>query len=183
MDRDGVINVDTGYLCDNKKLQFISGSLEAMKILQKNGLTLVIVTNQSGLARGYFSIGDFNSFMAYYFEKLTERGVEKPFLYFCPHHPNGIVESYSMECGCRKPLPGMFFQAALDLKINLQNSFLVGDNFTDIEAGSAAGIPNLFLITKGCILENGNLKLNKTTRRFDSLLSVATSIISELTRN
>ena len=71
LDRDGVINVDTGYLCDKNKLEFISGSLEAMRLLQRNNFTLVIISNQSGLARGYFSLEKFNLFMEYYFQKLV----------------------------------------------------------------------------------------------------------------
>jgi len=173
LDRDGVINVDTGYLCDINKLEFIPGSLEAMRLLQQYGCTLVIITNQSGLARGYFSLEQFHLFMGSYFEKLAFNGVEKPFFYFCPHHPSGIIEHFTKKCNCRKPLPGMLLQAAAELKINLYNSYFIGDKLTDMEAGLAAGISNLFLLSQGKKIKNSGIEFNTS----DCLLSVAKSLV------
>ena len=176
LDRDGVINEDTGYLCDNYKLKFIPGSLEAMRLLQNNGLKLVIITNQSGLARGYFNFTKFTSFMKHYFERLSENGINKPFFYFCPHHPSGSVKAYSQNCSCRKPLPGMILKAASELKINLQNSYLIGDKPIDVAAGYAAGIPNLFLLSQSSKIR----KRPANTLISDCLLSVAKLIIKSL---
>ena len=175
LDRDGVINVDTGYLCDVDKLQFIPGSLEAMRLLQESGFTLAIITNQSGLARGYFNLLQFNLFMESYFEKLSYNGIEKPFFYFCPHHPYGTVKSLTKECDCRKPLPGMLLQAAAELKINLHNSYFIGDKLTDMKAGLAAGISNLFLLSQEKKIESSGTQITIS----DCLLSVAKSLVTD----
>ena len=169
-----MINLDTGYLCDIEKLQFIPGSLEAMKLLQEHEYTIIIISNQSGLARGYFDFEQFKIFMDYYFLQLLNAGIQKPFFYYCPHHPYGIVKSFTKKCECRKPLPGMLFQAAAELKINLHRSFFIGDKLTDMEASKLLEYQIYFFYHKEKTDSLGiNIKIS------NSLLSVAKMIISK----
>ena len=146
LDRDGVINIDCGYLCDIKKLSFIEGSVEAIIELQENGFAVAIITNQSGIARGYFTVVEFENFMDQYFSKMEELGVGKTYLYYCPHHSEGLVKKYSISCDCRKPGSGMVLKALSDLNISPENAYFVGDKITDMEAAMGAGIENLYLV-------------------------------------
>ena len=104
---------------------------------------------------------------------LGNKGAFINALYFCPHHPSGIIEYFTKKCNCRKPLPGMLLQAAADLKINLYNSYFIGDKLTDMEAGLAAGISNLFLLSQGEKIKNSGMEINTG----DCLLSVAKSLV------
>lgn len=151
LDRDGVINVDHAYVYKKKDFDFLPGALAGVAELVRKGYAPVLVTNQSGLARGYFSIEDFRKlcfWMAGVFEK---NHAPLAAIYFCPHLSTGTIERYRMQCSCRKPEPGMILSAAQDLNLDLQNSLFIGDKKSDMQAAQRAGVPRRFLIQDSCV--------------------------------
>ena len=139
LDRDGVINVDEGYVGTIERFHFIPGIFEALQKLQQRGFKLIIVTNQSGIARGYYSHEEYERLTRYMLEEFAKRGIEITAVYHCPHHPDE-------NCDCRKPKPGMIVRAAREHNIDLASSWLVGDTMKDIEAAQRAGIKNMVLL-------------------------------------
>ena len=140
LDRDGVINVDYGYVHKLSDFILLPGIVEGLKILQDNDYELVVVTNQSGIARGYYSQEDYSAISSYYHDLLSAQGVVLSAIYCCPHHPSGSVARFAMKCGCRKPSAGMLSKAAIDLNLDLSHSFMFGDKVTDMLAAKAAGL-------------------------------------------
>jgi len=147
MDRDGTINVEVQYLSQVKDFQFIPGVPWALKCLKNAGFLLVVVTNQSGIGRGYYDEAALDTLHSHMHADLASFGASIDACYFCPHHPEHATGDYRKECGCRKPLPGMLQQAALDLDIDLAASFMIGDKLADVEAGIAAGCTSLLVLT------------------------------------
>lgn len=146
LDRDGVINFDRGYVHRIADFQFIPGVLGACHDLHAAGYKLIVVTNQAGIARGYYDEQAFRDITNWMSERFTEAGAPLTGVYYCPHHPNGTVSRYTRECDCRKPAPGMIMQAVLDHHIDVSTSFLVGDKRSDIEAAERAGLAGKYLI-------------------------------------
>jgi D-glycero-D-manno-heptose 1,7-bisphosphate phosphatase len=155
LDRDGVINVDHGYVHRVEHFSFVPGSDAALARLQAAGWHLVVVTNQSGLARGLYSIDDYERFTAHLREQLAERGVHLDAVLHCPHLPDAAVAQYRLACDCRKPKPGMLLQAARKLSLDLGASVMVGDKPSDLQAGRAAGVGRCVLVRSGHALEPG----------------------------
>lgn len=149
LDRDGTINVDHGYVHQIDDFQFIEGVGKALKQLQDQGWLLVLVTNQSGIARGYFSEDQFLQLTEWFDWSLDEDyGVVFDGIYYCPHHPEGKGE-YKQDCDCRKPKAGMFTQAIADLGIDPQQSVMVGDKLEDMQAAFNAGVKTKILVRTG----------------------------------
>ena len=140
LDRDGVINVDVGYLSDPAQLEFIPGAIEAMKEAQTRGYDIIVVTNQSGVARGYYTEEDVQALHAEMSRRLQAEGVHILAYYYCPHHPEGTVEAYKKACDCRKPNPGMLTKAIEEWHVDVDGSFLVGDKPSDVEAAESIGM-------------------------------------------
>ncbi len=149
LDRDGVINVDHGYVHDEHDFEFVEGVFEAAQELQKMGYLLVVVTNQSGVARGMFSEDRFLSLTQWMDWNFVDNGVELDGIYYCPHHPENGVGKYKQDCDCRKPKPGMFKSAQEFLKIDMANSVMVGDKAEDMMAAEAAGVTTKLLVRTG----------------------------------
>ena len=148
LDRDGVINVDHGYVSSWDHFEFISGVPEALRSLSEVGYELVVVSNQSGIGRGFYTEVDLTRLNEQINDYLkTEVGIQIGGFYHCPHHPTDAQGEFLMQCDCRKPAPGMIHQAARDLGIDLGGSLLVGDKDSDIQAGRAAGIGRLFKVS------------------------------------
>lgn len=147
LDRDGTINVEKDYLIDPAAFEFIPGVPQSLKQLQDAGFLLVVVTNQSGVARGYFSLPDVDLLHKHMCERLADYGVNIDGIYSCPHHPVSGKGEYLQDCDCRKGKPGMLLQAARELGIDLTNSWMVGDKDADILAGTAAGCRSLLVKT------------------------------------
>ncbi len=141
LDRDGVINRDFGYVGSVERFEFRDGIFELLKFLQEKGYKLFVVTNQSGIARGYYTERDFHNLMKYMINELKKRGIEIEDYNFCPHHPD-----ITGECDCRKPKPGMILELAKKHGIDLENSIMIGDNLSDIEAGKNAGVKRSYLV-------------------------------------
>lgn len=159
IDRDGVINVDRAYVHRIEDFQLIPGAVEAMGRLQQAGYLLVLITNQSGIARGLFTEADYHRLDGYIRERLAQSGVSLDSVQYCPHLPNAQVTEYRRDCECRKPRPGMILTAATELDIDLARSFLVGDRKSDIDAGHAAGVGRCFLVRSGQRLSDADLLL------------------------
>lgn len=146
LDRDGVINFDTGYVHDWSEFRFLPGVVDALRKLQSKGLLLIVITNQSGIARGMYTEADYQALTSQLKQTLREQGVILAQVYHCPHHPEAKVPEYRLNCDCRKPHTGMIDQALRDFDIDLAASVLVGDKPSDIEAGIAAGVGRCFLV-------------------------------------
>lgn len=146
LDRDGVINKDRAYVHRWEDFEFVPGAVEGMRRLQKAGYMLVVVTNQSGLARGYYSEANYQALTHQLRQELEYQGVKLTGVYHCPHHPNGSVTDLAIECECRKPAPGLVIQAARELGISLAESIMIGDKPADIEAARAAGVARAYQV-------------------------------------
>jgi len=146
LDRDGTINVEKEYLYQCADFEFIPGVPEAIKILNEAGIMVVVVTNQSGVARGYYTEDDVEILHRHIDCELERSGAHVDAWIFCPHHPTGR-SSYALPCNCRKPLPGMLIEASLRYDIALHSSTMIGDKRADIEAGQAAGCRTILVRT------------------------------------
>lgn len=147
LDRDGVINVDHGYVSTWERFEFLPGVPDALRALQDAGYLLIVVSNQSGIGRGYYCEADVESLNQAIAQHLGSTvGVTLSEFYHCPHHPTEAEGEFRRQCDCRKPAPGMIRQAVLDHGIDLKTSLLVGDKDSDIEAGRAAGVARLFKV-------------------------------------
>jgi D-glycero-D-manno-heptose 1,7-bisphosphate phosphatase len=133
LDRDGTINVDKGYLHRIADFEFIPGAREALARLYRAGWRVVIVTNQSGVARGYYTEDDVLALHEWLRETLAEDGVYISGIYHCPHHPHGTIARYSRECDCRKPGLGLFYRAAAELGLDIDASAAMGDRARDLQ--------------------------------------------------
>ena len=142
LDRDGVINIEKNYLHKKEDFEFIEGIFDLCKAYKAKGHHLVVVTNQSGIARKYYSEMDFSTLTFWMLGEFSKQGIEIDQVYHCPHHPD-----ISGECECRKPKPGMLLQAQKDFNIDMANSILVGDSERDIEAAHRAGLKETYLFT------------------------------------
>jgi len=146
LDRDGVINIDRGYVHLPGQCQFIDGIFDMVRAFADAGYLIVIATNQAGIGRGLYGEDDFQSFMAWMKARFRDEGIEIAAVYHCPDHPTAGIGPYRRENPWRKPGPGMILQAAKDLNLDLAASWLVGDKLSDMEAAEAAGVgmPILF---------------------------------------
>ena len=141
LDRDGVINVDHGYTHHPSQFEFIAGVFEACKAITDNGCSIVVVTNQSGIGRGYYSEEAFHDLTDWMCEQFSAHGIEILDVRYCPHHKVHGLGDYLLDCDCRKPEPGMILEAAIAHNIDLAESVMVGDKDSDMVAGARAGIP------------------------------------------
>lgn len=162
-DRDGVLNVDKGYLFRPEDVEWIPGAIRSIRHFNKQGYLVLVVTNQSGIARGYYTEEDLHLLHQRMNEKLKSEGAHIDAFYFCPHHPEAAIEQYKINCDCRKPKAGMLQQAKAEWCIRMDRSFLIGDKPSDIAAAKAAGLPG-YLFNAGnlfdFLLEIGRIQLS-----------------------
>lgn len=147
LDRDGVINVERGYVHRCESFEFIPGIFELCRAAQGMGYLLVVATNQAGIARGYYSESDFHDLTDWMMAQFKEKGVSITRLYYCPYHPVSGVGAYKCDSPDRKPNPGMLLRAQADLDLDLGASILIGDKLSDIEAGCTAGVGTQILLS------------------------------------
>lgn len=138
LDRDGTINVDTGYINDPDDLVFIRGAKEGVKFLKNKGFLVFVVTNQSGVGRGYFSLKKLKAVNDRLLTELSKLGINLDGIFMCPHHPN-------RKCSCRKPKPKLVYDIAKKYKINLEKSYFVGDKLIDVQTGKNAGCKTVLI--------------------------------------
>lgn len=139
LDRDGTINVEKNYLYKIEDFEFIDGVLKALRELSDAGFLLIIITNQSGIARGYYTEKDYETLSSWLLTTLAENGINISASYFCPHLPDASVEKYRRVCTCRKPNTGLFDQAVKDFDIDLSKSFAIGDKIRDLAICEKSG--------------------------------------------
>jgi len=147
LDRDGTINEEKDYLWRIEDFAFIPGAPEAIRRLREAGFLVVVVTNQSGVARGYFSQADVERLHEHIQRELAKIGTAVDAFYLCPHHPEKGQGELKIDCDCRKGRPGMLLQAATEHGIDLAASWMIGDKRADLEAGRAAGCRSLLVRT------------------------------------
>ena len=148
LDRDGVINKEVNYLHKIKDCEFIDGIFEACKYFQDIGFKIVIITNQSGISRGYFNENDYQILTNWITLQFNEKNINLLDIFHCPHGPDS-------NCNCRKPMPGMLLEAQNKYNIDMNNSWLIGDKEDDIIAANNAGINNTILVRSGHKINNG----------------------------
>jgi histidinol-phosphate phosphatase family protein len=145
IDKDGTLIEDLPYNVDPRRVRFAPGAREAVRRLGDTGIDLAIVTNQSGVARGYFSMADLGRLRAHLAAEVEALGCRLAGFYVCPHLPDGEVDGFAIECDCRKPLPGLLHEAAAELGVELAQSWFVGDTWMDVAAGRAAGCRTILI--------------------------------------
>jgi D-glycero-D-manno-heptose 1,7-bisphosphate phosphatase len=176
IDRDGVINKDHGYISKVDDFEYIEGVFEACRAFKKMGYLLVLVTNQSGIARGYFTEDEFLTLTEWMDWNFADEGVELDGIYYCPHHPEQGNDIYRQDCACRKPKAGMFLAAADFLKIDLSRSVMIGDKGSDMQAAITAGINQRILVKTGKAVTSESEVLASTV--LDSIADVPAYLAS-----
>ena len=150
IDRDGIINIDHGYTCKIESFEFMPGIFELLSIFQLNGYQLFIVTNQSGIGRGYYTLDDFEKLTVWMIKEFKKKGILIKKVFYCPHKPED-------QCRCRKPKIGMIKEAVEEFNIDLKHSWMIGDKQSDIDLAHNAQIANCIAIGDHTI-QNATLK-------------------------
>lgn len=149
LDKDGTLVRDIPYNVDPERLEFYPDVFPGLQRLDAAGYSLIVITNQAGVARGYFPESALATLQVCFQQRFQDAGVALTGFYYCPHHPQGIVADYTLSCNCRKPQPGLLYRAAQQHGIDLSRSWLIGDILNDVEAGRAAGCRTI-------LIHNGN---------------------------
>lgn len=149
LDRDGVINVEKNHVYRIEDFEFLPGIFDLCTIAQQRGFLLVVITNQAGIGRGYYSEADFNRLTDWMLEEFQAHDIKIDRVYHCPYHPTAGIGEYRQESFDRKPNPGMILKARQEFNLNLSQSVLIGDKNSDIEAGRAAGVGYLVKLAHG----------------------------------
>jgi D-glycero-D-manno-heptose 1,7-bisphosphate phosphatase len=149
IDKDGTLVEDIPYNIDPSLITLTPGAKEALVLLKSKGFLLIVISNQSGIARGYFKEVDLEKVKNRLQEMLAPHDVQLDGIFFCPHHPDGVISNYAISCDCRKPKPGMILCAAEAFEIDLSRSWMIGDILHDVESGNRAGC-------KTILIDNGN---------------------------
>jgi len=175
LDRDGVINVDHGYVHRREDFEFLPGVLAACAQLHRLGYALVVVTNQAGIGRGLYGEDDFQRLTEWMGGEFAAAGAPLAGVYHCPHHPEAALPVYRRVCACRKPAPGMLLAAARELSLDPARSVLFGDKVSDIEAGAAAGVAHRVLLGRDGRATPPASAAPQATARFASLADAVRS--------
>lgn len=176
VDRDGVLNEERAFVHRIEDFVLLPGAVDALRLLQAAGYLLVVVTNQSGIARGLYPESDYLALTEHIRQQLAAAGVSLDAVEYCPHLPDALVERYRLDCDCRKPKPGMLKRAMRALDIEAGASFLVGDRLSDIEAGRTAGVGRCFLVRTGYPLTEEAVA--RADAVYDDLLACARSVLA-----
>ena len=178
LDRDGVIIEDEDYLADPSKVRLCPGCAEAFRKIGDAGFRTIVLSNQSGIARGYFTFAEVKAVERRIEELLAGENAPCPDAwYYCPHHPKGIVEEYRKECDCRKPKPGLFLQAGKDFDADFDGSFMIGDKISDLQAAFAAGCSGGALVMTGHGKEQQIVKLDREYKVAGSILEAVDQLL------
>lgn len=160
LDRDGVINHDYGYVHRPDNFHFLDGIFAVCQLASSKGYKIIIVTNQSGIARGFYKMDDFLLLNDWMIAQFNKHNISIHATYFCPHHSEGIVSEFRAKCDCRKPEIGLFLRAKKDHNIDIVNSIIIGDKETDILAGKKAGIRTRILLSSEQKTVNENVSFH-----------------------
>ncbi len=157
LDRDGVVIVEKNYLSDIAEVELEQGAAEAIRLLKEHGYMVIVVSNQSGVARGYFGEEQVRAVNAQIDRLLAAQNTAVDDWFYCPHHPKGTVPTYAVDCSCRKPEPGMLLQATRKHELDLTRCFMIGDKVSDIQTARNAGCAASVLVMTGHGGENEDL--------------------------
>lgn len=146
LDRDGIINVDHGYVHKVEDFEFVDGIFDLCRLAIAKGYQIFVITNQAGIARGYYDKATFEALSQWMVRAFAHQGIIIAKVYYCPHHPTKGVNEFVMPCDCRKPEPGMIIQAQQEFSIALADSIFIGDKISDMQAASNAGIECRILV-------------------------------------
>ena len=171
LDRDGVINKEVNYLSDPDDFKFIEGSIDALKILKKKGYILIVITNQAGIARGYFTEEKLAQIHGKMTNTLKQHNINLDATYYCPHHPD-----ITGECTCRKPNIGMLLKAKEKFNIDLKRSYMIGDTLNDIQTGYNAHCKTVLVLTGYGMDEKSKISTIKPDYIYNNLLDFAKNI-------
>ena len=171
LDRDGVINKEVNYLSTPDDFEFIEGSIDALILLKQKGFLLIVITNQAGIARGYFTEEDLTQIHEKMIRILEQHDINLDGIYYCPHHPE-----FTGECTCRKPKIGMFLKAKEKYDIDLKSSYMVGDTLNDIKAGYNAKCKTVLVLTGYGEEEKSKIITLKPDYIYNNLLEFAKNI-------
>ena len=147
LDRDGTLIEEVGYLDRLDRVQFFPYSIDAVRLLNRAGFAVIVTTNQAGIARGFFDEAFVESTHRQLSSTIAAGGAVVDAFYFCPHHPDGVIETYRRTCDCRKPQPGLLRRAATERGLDLAQSFVIGDRAHDVAAGAAVGARGVLVRT------------------------------------
>lgn len=178
LDRDGTINIDKAYVYKIKDFEFINGVIDSMKKFADMGFEIVIITNQSGIARGFYTEQDLEKLNNWLIKTLDEKGIKILDILYCPHHPKGKIEPYNIDCDCRKPNVKLFINAVKKHDIDLDNSYAIGDKMRDLEICKKSNCKG-FLIgnnEKSTVVEQVKENKNSNIFYFENMLGVAEKI-------
>jgi D-glycero-D-manno-heptose 1,7-bisphosphate phosphatase len=175
LDRDGIINIDYGYVHKIENFEFVDGIFELCQLAISKGYQIFVITNQAGIARGYYDKQTFEALSQWMVSKFKEQNVSIGKVYYCPHHPDKGVNEFVMSCDCRKPEPGMIMQAQQEYSIALADSIFIGDKISDMQAASNAGIQTRILVDSRYTNESNIGDLGGVSR-VDSLKQALTLI-------
>jgi D-glycero-D-manno-heptose 1,7-bisphosphate phosphatase len=148
LDRDGIINVDHGYVYKKEEFEFIDDIFDVCLDAMAKGYEIFVITNQSGIARGKYTVKQFDELSSWMTSVFKSKGIDISDVYHCPHHPDKGLGEYLKVCDCRKPEPGMLLLAKKEHNINLENSIFIGDKVSDMQAAENAGIKNRILLVE-----------------------------------
>ena len=158
LDRDGVINKDFGYVHRYRDIEYIPNIFKLCRVFQNKGFKIIIITNQSGIGRGFFSEADLIELMSLIRADFKKNGIHILDYYFCPHILGAKEKKFDINCNCRKPKPGMIFRALKRYSIEPGKSFLIGDNMSDVTAGIKAKLKKVYLLGKNNLRSSGNIR-------------------------
>ncbi|MEO8186922.1 MAG: D-glycero-beta-D-manno-heptose 1,7-bisphosphate 7-phosphatase [Burkholderiaceae bacterium] len=177
LDRDGVINVDRAYVHTRADFEFIDGVFDGARTLMRMGYALVVITNQSGIGRGWYSENDFLALDDWMRARFAEEGAAIEATYYCPHHPLDAIGLFRRECDCRKPAPGMLLRAGRERGLALMQSVMLGDAISDLQAAKAAGLQIRVLLGTNALALPEEPKISGlATGRFRSLAEAAAAM-------
>jgi len=147
LDRDGTINEEMGYINHISRFKVFNYAFDAIKIFNNLGFKVIVLTNQSGLARGYFNEDLLTRVHQRLLDQANKKKAKIEKIYFCPHHKNGVIEKYKIDCDCRKPKPGMLLKAKQEFDISFENSYLISDRYKDIQFAQNNDVKSILVMT------------------------------------
>lgn len=183
LDRDGTISEEVGYIRDLEQFRLMPQSAEAVRLMNACGLTVIVVTNQAGVAKGHFSEEMVNRVHEKMETLLSNQGAVLDGVYYCPHHPEGVVETHRKTCACRKPGSGMIEKALKEHPINISHSYMVGDKITDVECAQRLGVKNILVLTgygTDALKKMDAARMKRPDYIADDVLDAARWIINDL---
>jgi len=164
LDRDGVIIEDVPYLSSTEKIKLISGAAQGIRLLNKLNFKVIIITNQSAVARGLVTEEELSEIHKELIRKLEDQGAKIDALYYCPHHPQGRIKQFRKVCVCRKPSPGMILKAAKEYSIDLGSSYMIGDKLSDVQSARKAGCIPILIDNNQAAKRNGLLIIQSLSK-------------------